>query len=480
MNIIQAMQDGGLFGDYFGDLASWSAWIVFLRAVYGLPMSDDELQVFRKHTGLPQPRPGGYMEALAITGRQSGKTATGRLITAFESASAVARGERGLFAPMVAQDQRGAQRALFANLLELVRASPSLAAVVTRETATELELAGGAVTCAVYPCRPSALRGIRSAVAVVDELAFFVASDGRPTDHDMLRAIRPTLATTGGRLIILSSPHGQAGALYDLYRRHRGKHDSHVLVWQATAPEMNPTLSVDFLERMAQDDPDAYRSEVLGEFRAGVSTFLDPDALADVVDGGVMERPPEDGAAYFGYVDAASGSGKDAFAVGIAHKAGPRSVLDVVRTWSPPFNPSGAIAEAAELFKRYRVREVSGDRYAPGFVAEGFAQNGVTYRAGKRTTSEIYLEVLPLVNSKTALLLDHARLLRELRGLERTRGAAGRDRIDHRRGEHDDCAVAAAGAVVAAAASERNVVHAVFGTYGTPEPARRGYRMNEQ
>ncbi|MET0153578.1 MAG: hypothetical protein ABW298_13335 [Candidatus Binatia bacterium] len=46
---------------------------------------------------------------------------------------------------------------------------------------------------------------------------------------------------------------------------------------------MNPTLPADYLERMRQDDFEAYRSEVLGEFRAGVSAFLDADALAACV-----------------------------------------------------------------------------------------------------------------------------------------------------------------------------------------------------
>jgi len=34
---------------------------------------------------------------------------------------------------------------------------------------------------------------------------------------------------------------------------------------------MNPTLPADYLERMAADDPEAYRSEVLGEFRTGIA-----------------------------------------------------------------------------------------------------------------------------------------------------------------------------------------------------------------
>ena len=163
------------------------------------------------------------------------------------------------------------------------------------------------------------------------------------------------------------------------------------------------------------------------------------------------------GIRYFGFVDAASGSGKDAFAVGIAHRDGERAVLDVCRAWRPPFNPSGVIAEAADLLRSYRLSTVEGDRYAPGFVEEGFRKHGVAYKASARTTSQTYLELLPLVNAGAVLVLDDPHLLRELRGLERRRGSAGRDRVDHRPGAHDDRAIAAAGALVLAAAQPRRV-----------------------
>ena len=78
---------------------------------------------------------------------------------------------------------------------------------------------------------------MRASVAVVDELAYFITSEGRPVDREMLRALRPTLSTTGGRLLILSSPYAQAGALWDLHRQHYGREDSATLVWQASAPE---------------------------------------------------------------------------------------------------------------------------------------------------------------------------------------------------------------------------------------------------
>jgi hypothetical protein len=156
------------------------------------------------------------------------------------------------------------------------------------------------VQVVAYPCRPAGVRGLRACIVVIDELAFFLTSDGRPTDTEMLRACRGRLATTSGKLIILSSPYSQSGALYELHRKHYGREESPVLVWQASAPAMNPTLRTDYLARMAQDDPEAYQSEVLGQFRPGVATFLDPDVLAACIDAGVRERPPRPGVPYVG------------------------------------------------------------------------------------------------------------------------------------------------------------------------------------
>jgi hypothetical protein len=452
---------------------SWRPWLTFIRAVYGLPLDEDELAFFRSRTGRQAPRPGGYPEAVCIVGVQSGKS---RIAAALADHAALF-GEGGTHALLLGQDHRGALRVLLEYAREPFATLDAFTAEVRRETADVLELRNG-VSLSAYPCRPAAVRGIRACIVVVDELAFFTATDGRPTDHEMLRVARGRLATTGGKLIVLSSPYGQSGALWDLHRRHFGVEDSPTLVWQASAPEMNPTLPADYLERMAAEDPEAYRSEVLGEFRAGLSTLLDSDAIAACVAAGVRERKREDGRRYVAFADPASGSGKDAFAVAIAHQDGDKAVLAVVRSWSPPFNPSGAIAEAADLLRRYGLLEVTGDRYAPGFVAEGFRAHGVTYRPSERDRSAIYLELLPLVNAGRAVLLDVPELLRELRGLERRRGTSGRDRVDHRPGSHDDRANAAAGALLlaASAAKRRSGMFDAF----TGEPIEAdGWRWNQ-
>jgi hypothetical protein len=66
----------------------------------------------------------------------------------------------------------------------------------------------------------------------------------------------------------------------------------------------------------------------------------------------------------------------------------------------------------------------------------------------KKSKSEIYIDLLPMLNSGRVALLDHPKMVSQLCGLERrtTRGT-GRDIIDHPPNAHDDLINAAAGAL---------------------------------
>ena len=446
MLITDALADRNVFGALpaFRDLGPWAPWITFLRAVYGLPFETPaELATFRAHTGRTAPRSGGYSEAIAVVGRQAGKSQVAATLAVFEAIKASRAEARGTWAVLVAQDQRSALRTLFGYCVEPF-GLPMLAAAVVGRTADTLALESG-VSLAAYPCRPASVRRLRARVVIVDEVAFFISSDGRPTDTEMLRALRPTLATTGGKLIVLSSPYAQSGALYELHRRHYGRDDSTTLVWQASAPAMNPTLPADYLERMEADDPEAFRSEVLGEFRAGISTFLDADQVGQCVVSGRRELMPVNGVRYTAHVDPAGG-GKDAFAVAVGHQDGNRVIVDCVRAWYSK-NPDGTVDECVDLVRRYGVTKVKGDRYSAEWCREAFRKRGVSYEWSDLDRSALYLELLPMINSGAVELLDDEALLRELRGLERRRGSSGRDRVDHRSGAHDDRATCIAGVV---------------------------------
>jgi len=463
MNIIEALSDRNLFGglSVFHDLTTWRPWLVFLSAIYGLPLSPEDQQIFCQHTGrsVYTPRPGGYPETIACIGRQSGKTRIAGTILGYEAIRPTESDGTNLYAVAICQDQRSSLRTLFSYACAPFEQIPLLTDMVSSQMRESLALDNGC-TLAAYPCRPAAVRGIRARVVVLDELAFYRTSENFPVDQEMLRAVRPCVATTGGKIIILSSPYGQSGVLFELHRKYYGHDDSDTLVWQASAPEMNCTLPADYLTRMQQDDPEAYASEVLGQFRAGVSAFLDPAAIAACVAEGVREVPPAHRVTYSAFADV-SGGRHDRFVVAVGHCRGELAVLDAFRAWTPPFNPAGVIEEACEFLRRYRIVSISGDRYAGEFVAEQFRKHGITYQASEWDRSGIYMELQPLLNAGRVSLLDQPELLRELRGLERRRGHAGKDRIDHGSGGKDDIANAVSGVIVMAATQQ-----AVSNEYG--------------
>jgi len=106
------------------------------------------------------------------------------------------------------------------------------------------------------------------------------------------------------------------------------------------------------------------------------------------------------------------------------------------------------VDEICATIKAYGISEVTGDRYAGGWPPEQFRKRGVRYNPSEKTKSDIYRDVLPLINSGRVELLDIERLKAQLMGLERRTARSGRDSIDHGPGGHDDLANAAAGALL--------------------------------
>ena len=64
---------------------------------------------------------------------------------------------------------------------------------------------------------------------------------------------------------------------------------------------------------------------------------------------------------------------------------------------------------------------------------------------GIRSKSELYGDLLPMINSQRIQLLDHPRLIAQLCALERRSARGGRDSIDHPPNAHDDIANSVAG-----------------------------------
>jgi hypothetical protein len=143
--------------------------------------------------------------------------------------------------------------------------------------------------------------------------------------------------------------------------------------------------------------------------------------------------------------------------LGIAHMEGDKAILDCVRERKPPFSPDDVAKEFADVIKSYGIASARSDRYAGLWPRERFAVHGVDVQSATLTTSDMYLALLPILNSGRAELLDHSRLIQQLCALERRTGR-GKDVIDHPPGQHDDVITAAAGCIVAASQRQAQAV----------------------
>ena len=243
------------------------------------------------------------------------------------------------------------------------------------------------------------------------------------------------------------------------FRRHYGPAgDPLILVAKGGSRELNPSLSQRVIDRALERDHAAASAEYLAQFRTDLEAFVLREAVDACISTKILERLPQPSLTYYGFVDPSGGSA-DEMTLAIAHNDHARQMIDIdaLRWFKPPFSPEVVVGEFARVLKTYRIDKIVGDRYAGEWPREQFAKFGVKYEPSAKTKSELYVDLLPLINSARIELLDHARANAQLIALERRTARGGRDSIDHPAGAHDDLINAIAGAANLAAAKQVDV-----------------------
>jgi hypothetical protein len=454
--ILDAMELAGPTG------LSWAVWRVFLAALFALPMAEPALEVFRRHTGRTTPPTSPVREAWPIVGRRGGKSRIAALVAMYLGSrrnyrELLAPGEQAVIA-VLAADRKQARQVL--GYLKGLARLPAFASRVARVLKEAVELGTG-VTIEVHTASYRTVRGYTIVAVVADEVAFWRSDESANPDTEVLNALRPGMATVPGALLLgLSTPYARRGELYKAHQRYFGLDGSDVLVWVAPSLEMNPTLNARVIEQAYEEDPAAAAAEWGAAFRSDVEAFLSLEAVDAARVRDRLELAPA-GHPYVAFVDPSGGS-RDSFTLAIAHADGERAVLDAVREIKPPFSPDDVCREFAALLKTYHVYSVHGDHYAGEWPRERFTVHGIDYLPAEQTKSDLYAELLPLVNAGRAELLDVPALRGQLLGLERRTARSGRDSIDHAPGGHDDVANAVAGALVLAQGGPRQVTDIRF------------------
>jgi hypothetical protein len=445
----KALADPALLGSVLaGD--SWRGWRCLLIAAMGEVLTDAERAIFTALTGREREPLQRVDELVAVIGRRGGKSRAMATLACYIAGLCkhdLVRGEKGVLL-QIAPDQRQAGIGLSYAEAALEQ-SPILHQLVAGRSSDVLELTNG-VNIEVRAASFRRLRGPTYVAVISDEAAFWYSDElSANADVEILNAVRPGLATTGGPLIIASSPYAKRGVLWEVHKRHYGAGgDPLILVAQGTSRELNPSLPQSVVDRALERDSASAEAEYLAQFRSDIAAYIDRDVVEQCIAHGVCERLPMADTTYRAFTDPSGGS-HDSFALAIGHRRDAVAVIDVLREIRAPFSPEGVVAEFSDLLKRYGISKVCGDRYAKEWPVEQFSKHGICYEQSAAPKSDLYQSLLPLINSRQVELLDHPRSIAQMCGLERRVARGGRDSIDHAPGAHDDIANCIAGVAVA-------------------------------
>jgi hypothetical protein len=470
VNILQAMDDPALFAPHFRG-PTWEPWRSWLAALFGLPMTAGQLELYRAHTGRQTAPVAPSTEAELVVGRRGGKSRILALAAVYlacfrDYAPHLAPGEVATVA-IIAADRKQA-RTVFRYVIGLLQAVDMLSGLIEVESGETVTLSNR-VTIEIATASFRVTRGYTFAACLCDETAFWRSDDASANpDMEIFRAIRPGMSSIPGAILLnASSPYRRAGLLWTTYQKHYGKDDARVLVWKASTAEMNPRIDPEIIAEAYEDDAESAASEYGAEFRTDIADFISRSVVDACVEPGCHERPSAQAAGrYSAFLDAAGGSGSDSMTMAVAHSQDGVAVLDAIRERKPPFSPDDVVTEFAALLKSYGLRQATSDRWGGDWVGEAFRKHGISVEPSAKPKSDIYRELLPLLNGHRCSLLDHPRLISQLCGLERRTARGGKDSIDHSPNQHDDVANSAAGALLSA-----SVNHA----YGSCTVRKLGY-----
>jgi hypothetical protein len=443
----EALADPELLGGAIpGD--SWLAWRTLLIASMGERLTDQERETFTSLTGRDVEPLEPVEELWGIVGRRGGKTRAAGTVAAYvgglcDHTANLAPGERGVI-PILAASMPQAGRA-FMHAKGILQHSPVLAELIDGDPTSDTIRLSTLIDIEVRPANFRTVRGVTAVAAIADEIAFWLVEGTTNPDSAILDALRPSLATTGGPLIVISSPYAKRGELYSTFRRDYGAEgDPRILVAKGPSRSFNPLLSERVVARAYERDASVASSEYGGEFRNDLEAYVSRELVEACVDLDVHERPRSLAIRYRAFVDP-SGGGADSMTLAIGHEESDRAVVDAMRERKPPFSPEAVVEEFAALLKSYGLSDVTGDRYAGEWPREAFRRHGIAYKLADQPRSQLYQDMLPLLNSRRIALLDSPVLVAQISGLERRVARGGRESIDHPPHGHDDLANAVAG-----------------------------------
>ena len=346
---------------------------IILKALYGLPLNEKELEIFMILTkGKGEYIPGKEkLELIACCGARSGKSFLISICALFEATrdkwkKEVAEGENP-YVVIIATRELQAKQIIGKNCKRMLENSPTLYRLIERSTELELTLKNG-VKIISGPCTSSALRGIPICVLIMDECSFFRII-GPKADELIFNSLRPRQAQFEfSKYFLISTAGSKQGLFFQEFDKGFKQEDR--LTIQAKTRFINPEISQKFLDKEETRDKDNWNREFNAVFSEKLEAFFGFELLQKpfVL---VGDLPYKSGYNYHLALDQSGLSGRDRFALAISHREGDIAIVDVVRSWQTK-DLDVIINEIGSLAKAYHLSVASIDRYSKGYVEASF------------------------------------------------------------------------------------------------------------
>lgn len=372
-----------------------------------------------------------------------------------------------------------------------------------------LPMVEGSVVLTSGNSNSAGLRGHAAIVVIYDEIAHFVDSSGKHSDHSIYTALQPSLQTFNwidengkkhrdGKSVLISSPTTRNRVFYNRYIRALDK-NSGGIAFKLPTWKANPNIDKEDLAEAYQSDPDAFMQEYAAEFSyGGTEAFFTPQMIDRCVERGMKRNLNNEpvsnfGVRYFMHVDPAKTG--DNYALVVVHaedailengEPAQRIVMDHAKVWVPVPDDNISMKNAVEILAdedQYNILEVVEGKINPmvvdeyvEYIANIFNFSSITYDhwesassitrlksrnlpvsvltfAGKSKTS-YYGHLYSLVSNDLLDIIPSPIIADELKFLQkkRTRGGWTVDKLDK---EHmDDIADCLAAACFVASSSD--------------------------
>lgn len=452
------------------------AWRVVIKAVYGTPLNEAELALFRHLSGGLEPPVGGVDESEVVGGRRGGKSDTIARVAMFEAVHggheiALAPGQTGII-PVISPLREQSQEILgYARGLAEHKAVKRHVAKVTGDA---IEFKTG-IAIKVMTADAVALSGPTVVCAIRDEWAKWPGPESVMPDTEIENSLRPALAPVMGaprrRLFGITSAYLEEGLAYETEQRWFGKPDAPVLVFRGDTTTFNPNIDRAWLARERLRNERVFlreygTPETGPVWQPAITTGWFGDAVIEKsVDCGREQTAPA-GHHYSVAIDQAFKA--DRFAIAVAHaefrpgdlqkfngfpighvddhkaEPVPVAIVDYAHAWRAPKGGTMSVEERAQdvaaIARLYGTTRVYCDQFAAEPLKIVFARYGIQLEERPWTGSSKPLRFRAVRDGMAdgnVRLPDNKELVREFHNIQGRLLRSGGESIEAHRGGDD-------------------------------------------